>query len=519
MPDPVPPNPLQQALATPDRFVVSFELVPGCGPRGKDIEGILDFARKALAHPGLLDCLSLTDNVGGNVRISPDVLGHELREMGLEPLVHFSCKDLNRAFVISRAFQLERLGIRNLICLTGDAPVEGYRGRSKPTFDLDAVVLLDLLHEMNLGLPDPRNLSERAPPTHFFLGTAVSPYKKLEAELLTQYYKLHRKVRCGAHFVISQLGYDARKADELLRYMRLDPVLRDVPVMGDVYVLSRPVAATMHENKVPGCVVTKELLGRCEEWARGKDRRKRFQEFAARQLAILRGLGYHGAHLSGFNVSFDDVRAILETSRELQPKWRDFAREIRFAQEGEFYYFEPDPETGLNTDRPVDRRRTGHGGPHPGFRCMELFHALVFEPGRKGFGAAQALARQLDGSPRLRRFVAGLERLAKQVTSDCRECGDCALPDLAQLCPESQCGKFLRNGPCGGTTEGMCEVYPEKRCVYVRAYERLKGAGREESLRDMPLITRDWSLDHTSSWLNFYLGRDHHQVPTPWAPR
>jgi methylenetetrahydrofolate reductase (NADPH) len=65
----------------------------------------------------------------------------------------------------------------------------------------------------------------------------------------------------------------------------------------------------------------------------------------------------------------------------------------------------------------------------------------------------------------------------------------------------------------------MCEVYPEKRCVYVRAYERLKGAGREESLRDMPLITRDWSLDHTSSWLNFYLGRDHHQVPTPWAPR
>jgi len=513
---------LRDKLADPSRFVVSFELVPGMGPRGKNVEWILDFARKAQAHPGLLDCLSLTDNVGGNVRISPDVLGHELVEMGLEPLVHFSCKDLNRGFVISRAFQLERLGIRNLICLTGDAPVEGYKGLSKPNFDLDSVILLNLLREMNRGLPDARSKTGRAAPTHFCSAGVVSLFKKLEAEVMTQLYKLHRKVRFGADFIVSQLGYDARKMDELIRYARLQPDLRNVPLLGNVYVLSRPVAATMHQGKVPGCVVTKELLGRCEEWAREKDKgKRRFLEFAAQQVAILRGLDYRGVHIGGFNISFEDVRFIIEVSRELEENWRKFAREIQYAQEGEFFCFERDPETGLSSDRPVDRRARYRGGLQAGFRALDALHDVLFEPDRKGYAASRALARRIDASPRLKRWTTSAERFAKQITNECRECGDCALPDLAQLCPESQCGKFLRNGPCGGTAQGQCEVHPEKLCFYVRAYERLKAVGREEWLREMPLQTRDWALDHTSSWLNFYLGRDHHaplSAPEAAAP-
>jgi len=512
-----PKTRLQRKLEEPDGFAVSFELVPGRGPRGKNVEWILDFAKKVQKLPELIDCMSLTDNVGGNSRISPDVLGHELHEMGMESMIHFSCKDKNRNFMVSRAFQLERLGIRNLLTLTGDAPIEGFKGQAKPTFDLDSVGLCDLLRALNEGLPDKRSPGGKTPATNFYIGAVVSPFKQLESELMTQYYKLHRKVRFGAQFIVSQLGYDARKQDELVRFMRRDPVLKNTPLMGNVYVLSKPVAQAMHKNMVPGCVITKELLGRCEEWAREKDKgKRRFLEFAAQQLAILRGLDYRGAHIGGFNISFEDVKYIIEVSRELEEDWRTFARELQFKQENEFYFFERDPESGLNTDTPVDRKLTGANGLHLGFRLMDLVHEALFDPKGVLYAGAQKLARGIDGVPSLKHLVTLGEKYSKELTNDCRECGDCALPDLAQLCPESQCGKFIRNGPCGGTYQGMCEVHPEKQCIYVRAYDRLKAVGKEEWLNEMPLVTRDWELDRTSSWLNFYMGREHHHMPTPW---
>ena len=89
-------------------------------------------------------------------------------------------------------------------------------------------------------------------------------------------------------------------------------------------------------------------------------------------------------------------------------------------------------------------------------------------------------------------------------------CGDCALFDTAFVCPMSQCPKGQRNGPCGGSMNGWCEVYPEeKECIYVRAYGRLKHYKEEETLKQGQVPPVDYDLRHTSSWLNFYMGRDH----------
>ena len=88
--------------------------------------------------------------------------------------------------------------------------------------------------------------------------------------------------------------------------------------------------------------------------------------------------------------------------------------------------------------------------------------------------------------------------------------GDCALFDTAFICPMSQCPKGQRNGPCGGSINGWCEVYPEeKECIYVRAYRRLKHYGEEQALEQIQVPPLDYDLRHTSSWLNFYMGRDH----------
>ncbi|HEX2964729.1 MAG TPA: methylenetetrahydrofolate reductase C-terminal domain-containing protein [Syntrophorhabdaceae bacterium] len=124
---------------------------------------------------------------------------------------------------------------------------------------------------------------------------------------------------------------------------------------------------------------------------------------------------------------------------------------------------------------------------------------------------ACSIFRHVEGS-RLEKLVTELEYWIKLATSRCRRCGDCTLPEVAFLCPQSQCPKFLFNGQCGGSTDGWCEVFPGRRlCIYVRAYNRYKAYGEEGSLRNRYVRPREWSLDQTSSWINYFLGRDHYE--------
>ena len=87
----------------------------------------------------------------------------------------------------------------------------------------------------------------------FLKGVVVSPFKILESELVMQYYKLHRKILAGADFVITQLGYDARKFHELLQYMKQNQL--NIPVLGNVFIPSLKVIELMHEGKLPGCLI------------------------------------------------------------------------------------------------------------------------------------------------------------------------------------------------------------------------------------------------------------------------
>jgi hypothetical protein len=119
-------------------------------------------------------------------------------------------------------------------------------------------------------------------------------------------------------------------------------------------------------------------------------------------------------------------------------------------------------------------------------------------------------SKRIDGT-RLEGLFTEMEYWIKFISSRCRRCGDCTLLEVAFLCPQSQCPKYLFNGQCGGSSEGWCEVFPgKKRCIYVRAYDRLKPYGEEESLKIGYTPPRNWALDQTSSWANYFLGRDHH---------
>ncbi len=117
------------------------------------------------------------------------------------------------------------------------------------------------------------------------------------------------------------------------------------------------------------------------------------------------------------------------------------------------------------------------------------------------------LGRTLAARPALRSAFTAAERRAKGELFGCRMCGQCALPATGYACPMS-CPKELRNGPCGGVgADGSCEVYPDRPCVWVAAYERARGQGRTGDLRRLqrPIDHRRWGQ---SSWISYWQGHD-----------
>jgi Methylene-tetrahydrofolate reductase C terminal len=117
------------------------------------------------------------------------------------------------------------------------------------------------------------------------------------------------------------------------------------------------------------------------------------------------------------------------------------------------------------------------------------------------------LGARIEASGPARTLFTGTERQTKTALFGCRMCGQCTLPVTGYVCPMG-CPKELRNGPCGGVgADGSCEVYPERRCVWVDAYDRAAQADRAGDLRLLhrPVDHRRWGQ---SSWLNYWQGRD-----------
>jgi methylenetetrahydrofolate reductase (NADPH) len=513
--------PFRIQLAAPRPFVTVAELAPWRGTIDFDTGKSSLSAALGLVGDPRIAAISVTDNAGGHVKLSPQTLAEEFLRRGQDVIIHVACRDRSRNALLSLGLELASLGVNNVLALSGDYPVEGYAGLSRAVFDIDSVGLLAMYSSLNRELMSGASQTadrESAAPVDqepLFLGAVVNNHKVLEAEVMTQYYKLALKVRSGARYVIEQVGYDARKGDELLHWMRLRGL--DVPVIANVYVLSRAVARMFHEGRMPGCTVTDALLEVAQREASSPDKgRAFFLEFAAKQVAIARGLGYAGAYIGG-RLKAADYDRILSLADSFAPDdWRAFAREISYAQPGEFHYFEEDRETSLASDR-VNRRyrqslrasarRRASLRASPEYRLSRLAHRYVFKPGVAGFRAGTALYRRVDGSP-LDRPLHALEQAFKIPFYGCRDCGDCSLPDIAYLCPESQCAKNQRNGPCGGSHKGTCEVL-ELQCIWVRAYERLKAWGEEEHMLDRSPVIQDNALRCTSAWANTFLGRDH----------
>ena len=501
-------NAFKEIILDPNIFCVTWEQIPGRGAFEMQQEEVIEYARTA-AESGKIHALSVTDNPGGNPALSTEMLCAAIKKLGMEPLVHLACRDKNRNEIESMLSGVAAEGVRNLLVLTGDYPSsEGFEGKAKPVFDIDPVNVLRLIEKMNAGLEiEVMRKKVKLAATDFFAGVCVSPFKITEQELMTQYYKLEKKIQAGAKFIITQVGYDARKYHELLQWLKING--HDIPVIANLYVMPYGTAKVMNANQIPGCVVIDKFVSELAEEAKDKAtvKAKRVLK-SAKMYAIAKGMGCAGAHIGGHGVTFEMVEEIISRGEELSKDWEKLVAEFDYPQTNGFYLFERDSKTGLNTE--VFAGRPLKKGPPMKYRFARIAHSLLFNEKSWRFKMLKPVLARVDKSHAATHFLEFNEHMAKVAMFQCMNCGDCALFDLAYICPMSQCPKNQRNGPCGGSYNGWCEVYPnEKKCVWVQAYERLKAYKEEYKLGAYIVPPCNWELWQTSSWLNFYLGRDH----------
>lgn len=470
------PNPLREAL-TSRRFCYVVELVASRLTR----EAKLFQIASELAQIPEVVAGSVTSYAGGSMGHDPIRVGTAVRARGLTPNIHLTCVNRDRLDVRRALEDLYALGLENVFAITGDYPKSAAGGSaSPPLFAMDSVQLVEMINEMRMG------------GMRFYISAAVSPFKYTEADCSYQYLKLEKKIAAGADYAITQLGFDVRKYRELKRY--LDERGLKTPVLGNVYVLPLKAAEKFSKGEPPGCWASKELVEKIREEVKAPDKGMAARlERAARMAAILRGMGYAGAYIGGDHQA-DHIRWIIRRAEALAPKWEEYAEEITYAPKGGFYFYETPKRPPKKLALPM-RFLDAMG---------RLFPVKKEDSGLRRFLAA--ILRGIDRHPVAAHTLERLELAFKAPVFGCKACGNCVLGEMEYVCPMT-CPKNLRNGPCGGTLNGQCEVIPDQPCIWVKVYEHAKSANRIDELK-LFIPPRNRALQGTSSFINLFLNRD-----------
>jgi len=236
--------PFRQACEQKE-FVVTAEIGP---PKGTDVS-------KLIHHIELLkdkvDGLNVTDNQSSVMRISSLAVCRLILDHGGEPILQLTCRDRNRLALQSELLSAHVLGVRNVLCLTGDYITVGDHPQAKPVFDLDSVQLLQAVGCLNQGKDLAGNELEGA--TDFFAGAVVTP----EADPIEpQLIKFEKKLAAGARFFQTQAIYDLDNFRRFMERVQCD----GAKILAGIVLLTSPGMAKYMNKNVPGIFVPDNLI-------------------------------------------------------------------------------------------------------------------------------------------------------------------------------------------------------------------------------------------------------------------
>ncbi len=238
------------------QFVVSAELGP---PKGTDI-GVIE--KKAAYLKGNVDAVNVTDNQTAVVRMSSIAVAALLVQMGLEPIIQMTCRDRNRLAIQADLLGAWALGIRNVLCLSGDHQSFGNHPTAKNVYDIDSVQLIQMVKGMGdsgqFQCGDPIEGESPA----FFVGGAANPFgDPFDFRPL----RLGKKAKAGAQFIQTQMIYNVPKFAEYMKRVCDLGLHEKVYVMAGVGPIKSLGAARYMASKVPGMDVPDEIVQRMQD--------------------------------------------------------------------------------------------------------------------------------------------------------------------------------------------------------------------------------------------------------------
>jgi methylenetetrahydrofolate reductase (NADPH) len=268
--------------------VVTCEIATGDGADPAEV------ARRARLVRDHVDAVNVPDNTAGVAHMSAVAAAAILVREGVDPILHVTCRDRNRIALQSDLLGAAALGVRNVLCLTGDHPVHGDHPQARPVFDLDSLQLLGLVNVLRGGA----YLSGRAlaAPPDLLPGAVENPFAP---PYDFRPARLQKKIEAGARFVQTQIVFNVERFAAFMTRVRDLGLDRRAPILAGVAPIRSARAARYMRDHVPGMEVPDAWIRRMEQ--AGDDRARREEEgirIAVEIIGRLREIpGLAGFHL------------------------------------------------------------------------------------------------------------------------------------------------------------------------------------------------------------------------------
>jgi len=268
-------------------FAFTGELGP---PRGTDTEEVRE---KAKFLKGNVDSVNITDNQTAVVRMSSWAASLLIIEEGLEPNYQMVCRDRNRLAMQGDILGASALGIRNMLCLSGDHQQFGDHPDAKGVFDIDSTQLIAMVKQMRdegLFLSG----GEIEQPPKMFIGAASNPFAEPYEWRID---RLAKKIEAGADFIQTQCIYNMERFREFIRVANEEGLTEKVHILAGVTPMKSIGMARYMKGKVPGMDVPDEIIDRLKGAEKGKVADEGIK-IACEQIEEFKEMkGVHGVHM------------------------------------------------------------------------------------------------------------------------------------------------------------------------------------------------------------------------------
>lgn len=480
-------NAIRAALLN-QTFFWSLEFVPSVDKVLRAELEKISIVLTEVRNDPLIAGFSVSDRVHSDIDPDPITAASQLlMRSGKQPLVHWSGKGRDVADLMRSLERMEVMGLENILLLTGDK-LKQVAVQDRHRY-LESVPAVDIVKRTNPNL---------------LVAVALNPFKYREEDCMAQYLKLGKKVGAGADYVVTQIGFDNIKYQEAQQWIAQRNY--QIPLVANLMPMLAKTARYMRKHQLAGVTVTDAFLALLEEEEKLPDQGLgRAMRRLALQLIGVRFMGYAGVQLTAIHTSKQ-----LENLKTMVAELQDFCHDEqtwRQAWQECMSY----PQGGIADTAPlhawyISAKKTVHAPllARMKYRMMEHTHDFMFG---KGLGAwlFGKLMRPINPRHSMADHAAErFERAIKGPLFGCETCGMCRLEATQYVCPET-CPKGLANGPCGGTTENLCE-YRDRECIHSVKYRIAKDAGVLDQLETwlIPAVPKEHR--HSSSYPPHFRG-------------